>query len=121
MPRAIVERTQNPSVGLPRSRSGMRGITFGTPYFETALGRVEPDSEIHFAVALYSASSDADVGVPRDELASILWPESTLDAARHNLRQAMYRLRQLGVPVHLKVGQVILSDTDTEVDLRDLV
>lgn len=99
----------------------MRGITFGTPYFETELGRVEPDSEIHFAVALYAASSDADVGVPRDELASILWPESTLDAARHNLRQAMYRLRQLGVPVHLKVGQVIMSDTDTEIDLRELV
>src|SRR5688572_27995303 len=99
----------------------MRGITFGTPFFETELGRVEPDSEIHFAVALYAASSDPDVGVSRDELASVLWTDSTLDAARHNLRQAMYRLRQLGVPVHLKVGQVIMSDTDTEVDLRELV
>lgn len=99
----------------------MRGVTFGTPYFETELGRVEPDSEIHFALALYAASCDPEVGVPRDELAALLWPDSQVESARHNLRQAMYRLRQLGVPVHLKVGQVILSDVDTEVDLRELV
>jgi DNA-binding SARP family transcriptional activator len=98
----------------------MQGITFGPPYFETELGRVEPDSEVHFALLLIVSASDPLAGVPRDELAETLWPESPIELGRHSLRQAMYRLRQLGVPIHLRGGQVILEEDDTEIDLRDL-
>ena len=99
----------------------MRGLTFGTPFFETEAGRVEPDAELHFAVLLLAAVADPEVGVPRDELAQLLWPRVPLEAARHSLRQAMYRIRQLAIPLHLRRGQVMLDEEDTEVDLRDLL
>ena len=98
----------------------MQGITFGPPYFETELGRIEPESEVHFGLLLFVSAGDPAGGVPRDELAETLWPDSQLELGRHSLRQAMYRLRQLGVPIHLRGGQVILEEDDTEIDLRDL-
>ncbi|MGQ0648750.1 MAG: AAA family ATPase, partial [Gemmatimonadaceae bacterium] len=99
----------------------MRGITFGPSVFQTELGRIEPDAEVHFAILLLASAGDPVAGVPRDELAALLWPDSPLELGRHSLRQAMYRLRQVGVPIHLRGGHVILEENDTEIDLRDLM
>lgn len=100
--------------------SRMRGVTFGTPAFETDQGRIEPESGVPFAVLLLSAAAPADVGISRDEVTSLLWPSAPTESARHSLRQTMYRLRQLGFPIQFKRGHVVLSDVDTEIDLRDL-
>ncbi|MCC6319609.1 MAG: AAA family ATPase [Gemmatimonadaceae bacterium] len=99
----------------------MRGTTFGAAVFETEVTRIEPSSELHFAVVLYAAVCDPDIGVARDELASLIWPEASIESSRHNLRQTLYRLRQLGVPVNMKGGRVVLTELDVEVDVRELI
>ncbi len=98
----------------------MRAFTFGPPVFETEIARIEPDAEVLFAILLYAAGSDPR-GVGRDELASVVWPAAGVEQGRHSLRQALYRLRQLGVPIHLKAGQVAIDENDTEIDLRELM
>jgi DNA-binding SARP family transcriptional activator len=60
--------------------------------------RVGPDAELAFALLLVLTLSE---GRPlgRRQLIDLLWPATTEARARHNLRQALYKLRQLGVPV----------------------
>lgn len=98
----------------------MRALTFGPPVFETPIARIEPDAEILFGLLLYVSASDPH-GVARDELSRIIWPSATGEQGRHSLRQALYRLRQLGVPIHLRAGLVSIDENDTEIDLRELL
>src|SRR5688572_16492222 len=60
--------------------------------------RLTPESELQFGLALYYCTQ-AGREVPRDEIAHLFWPNHTTEAARHCLRQAIYRLRVLGVAV----------------------
>lgn len=43
--------------------------------------------------------------IPRDKLAGVLWPDSSTDAARKNLRQTLWRLRRVIGDEHFEVGQ----------------
>ena len=98
----------------------MRALTFGPPVFETPIARIEPDADVLFGLLLYVSAADPR-GVSRDELSRIIWPSATTEQGRHSLRQALYRLRQLGVPIHLRAGQVSIEENDTEIDLRELL
>ncbi len=98
----------------------MRAVTFGPPLFESPIGRVEPDAGVLFALLLFVSASDPR-GVARDDIAAMLWPLATPEQARHSLRQALYRLRQLGMPIHLRAGLVSIAEEDTEIDIRDLL
>lgn len=98
----------------------MHGITFGRGLFETTAGRVEPDSDVHFGLLLIASAADRE-GASRDEVCALLWPDSPPDQSRHSLRQALYRLRRLAVPIHLRGTRVVLIGEDTHVDLRRLV
>ncbi|MBL8984230.1 MAG: AAA family ATPase, partial [Gemmatimonadetes bacterium] len=98
----------------------MRALTFGPPVFETPIARIEPDAEVLFGLLLYVSAADPR-GVSRDELSRIIWPSATTEQGRHSLRQALYRLRQLGVPIHLRAGLVSIEENDTEIDLRELL
>lgn len=98
----------------------MHGTTFGLPAFSSPAGRVEPEAEVHFGLLLVLAAAEPE-GVPRDEVAALLWPAVTLDAARHSLRQTMYRLRQLGMPVQARRGMLLLEERSADIDLRRLV
>jgi DNA-binding SARP family transcriptional activator len=70
----------------------------------TTLG---PDSQVLFGTLLYLAL-DAGRRVPRREMTDVLWPGADEDAARHNLRQAVYRLRQMGATVETDGGHVAM-------------
>ncbi|MCC6931465.1 MAG: AAA family ATPase [Gemmatimonadaceae bacterium] len=86
----------------------LRAVTFGQCAFETSQVRIAPDSEIHFAILLVIAAAPPE-GILRDELVACIWPRADDEERRHRLRQAMYRLRQLDVPVHLRGGSVVLD------------
>lgn len=98
----------------------MHGITFGRGLFETIAGRIESDSDVHFGLLLLASAADRE-GASRDEVCALLWPEATLEQSRHSLRQALYRLRRLAVPIQLRGARVNLNGEDTHVDLRRLL
>ncbi|HSA54516.1 MAG TPA: hypothetical protein VLE53_02380, partial [Gemmatimonadaceae bacterium] len=70
--------------------------------------RLTPESERQFGLALFFCVN-AGREVPRDEAAQLFWPEHGAEAARHCLRQAMYRLRALGVPVRSGAKTITLD------------
>ncbi|MFN8665787.1 MAG: AAA family ATPase [Gemmatimonadaceae bacterium] len=98
----------------------LRAVTFGQCAFETSQVRIAPDSEIHFAILLVIAAAPPE-GILRDDLVACIWPRADEDERRHRLRQAMYRLRQLDVPVHLRGGSVVLDWERTALDVHLLL
>ncbi len=98
----------------------LRAITFGQCAFDTPGARIAPDSELHFALLLLVVTSPTD-GVSRDDVVARLWPEAIGNDGRHCLRQGMYRLRQLGIPVQLNAGRIILDWTNCSADVHDLL
>lgn len=98
----------------------LRAVTFGQCAFETSQVRIAPDSEIHFAILLAIAAAPPE-GILRDDLVARIWPRADEDERRHRLRQAMYRLRQLDVPVHLRGGSVVLDWERTSMDVHHLL
>ena len=98
----------------------VQGFTFGQCAFDTGTTRIDPESDVHFGLLLLLAAGDA-AGVQRDEIASMLWPSSDDESSRHCLRQAMYRLRQLGAPVRLRGGRVSMPADECALDLRQIL
>ena len=70
--------------------------------------RLTPESELQFGLALYFCAQ-AGREVPRDEVAGLFWPNHDVEAGRHNLRQALYRLKVLGVAVRNGTRATILE------------
>lgn len=98
----------------------LRALTFGQCAFESPLARIAPDSEIHFALLLSLAASPPE-GVPRDELVTRIWPRAEGEEGRHRMRQAMYRLRQLTIPIQLRGGHLSLDWPQTDLDVHLLL
>ncbi len=98
----------------------LRAITFGQCAFDAPGGRIAPDSELHFAILLLVVTAPPD-GVARDEVLARLWPHAIGNDGRHCLRQGMYRLRQLGIPVQLNAGRIILDWARSSADVHDLL
>jgi DNA-binding SARP family transcriptional activator len=98
----------------------LRALTFGQCAFESPLARIAPDSEIHFALLLSLAASPPE-GVPRDELVARIWPRAEGEEGRHRMRQAMYRLRQLTIPIQLRGGHLSLDWPQTDLDVHLLL
>ena len=69
---------------------------------------ITPESEVVFALLLYLASH-AGRTLPRRALVDLLWPTADDRSARHCLRQTLYRLRRLGVPLRATAESVTLS------------
>lgn len=70
--------------------------------------RLTPESELQFGLALYFCAQ-AGREVPRDEIVRLFWPTHSLEAGRHCLRQAFYRLRVLGVAVRSGAKATVLE------------
>lgn len=68
-----------------------------------------PDADALFAATLYLAA-ERGKRVARDHLAELIWPTLPLPRARHCLRQIVYRLRVLGVPVDGARESLLLPD-----------
>ncbi|MGQ0764609.1 MAG: AAA family ATPase [Gemmatimonadota bacterium] len=97
----------------------MIGTTFGHCLFASSVGRVEPDSDMHFGLLLYCSTAGRHGGL-RDDLADLFWAGVEGDQAKHCLRQALYRLRLQRFPIYLQGGRVQL-DGDVDVDVRKVL
>ena len=82
--------------------------------------RLTPESELQFGLALYFCAQ-AGREVPRDEIARLFWPGHGTEAGRHCLRQAIYRLRVLGVAVRSGVKSTILETHFLDADHAPVV
>ena len=69
---------------------------------------ITPESEVVFALLLYLASH-AGRTLPRRALVELFWPTAEDVSARHCLRQTLYRLRHLGVPLRTTAETVMLA------------
>jgi DNA-binding SARP family transcriptional activator len=82
---------------------------------------VGPDAEIVFA-SLLLLTVDRGRRVARGELLGMLWPDAPASRASHCLRQAIYRLRTLGVPLEVDRTHLVISpsvvDSDVDAVLR---
>jgi DNA-binding SARP family transcriptional activator len=68
---------------------------------------VEPSATHVFALLLYLAIERGKV-IVRGQLGSMLFPEVSRSSAGHNLRQLLYRLRRMGVPLEATAAAVRL-------------
>jgi DNA-binding SARP family transcriptional activator len=82
--------------------------------------RLTPDAERQFGLALYFCAN-AGREIARDDVAELLWPEQGAEAARHCLRQGLYRLRAVGMPVRTGVKSIVLDEALVDTDYRPVV
>ena len=82
--------------------------------------RLTPEAERQFGMALFFCVN-AGREVPRDEVAALFWPEHDTEAARHCLRQALYRLRAVGVPVRSGAKTSKLDERLVEADYATVI
>jgi DNA-binding SARP family transcriptional activator len=88
--------------------------TLGTAEIEVGKRRLGPSSGRPFALLLYLAFRRGQA-TSRRVVQELLFPEANGHAA-HNLRQLLYRLRQLGVPMDTDTDQLRLRIEDVSVD-----
>ena len=93
--------------------------TLGTAAIEVGKRRLGPSSGRLFALLLYLASRRGHA-MSRRVVQELLFPEANGHAA-HNLRQLLYRLRQLGVPMDTDADQLCVRLEDVSVDWWRLV
>ncbi|HSJ65894.1 MAG TPA: AAA family ATPase, partial [Gemmatimonadaceae bacterium] len=94
--------------------------TLGECVAEIGPTRLGPDAERLFAVLLC-------LGIERDRLSSrgalmgLLWPDVPDGRGAHSLRQAVYRLRALGVPVRSDRSNLWIEPSALEIDCAPLL
>jgi DNA-binding SARP family transcriptional activator len=81
---------------------------------------VGPESQVLFAVLLVLAL-ERGKRIARTALHRLLWPATDDDSGRHNLRQVLYKLRQLGAPVDATQSSVMIPTADVTGELVELL
>ena len=84
----------------------------GEAVIQAPQGRVTPSATRVFSLALLLLL-DREHPWERDELVSLIWPDASISNGRHNLRQALYRLRSVGVPVWASGERIVLDPAVT--------
>lgn len=102
------------------SLSTVRCRILGQAEIHTRGIRLTPESEQQFGLALYFCAQ-AGRDVPRDEIVRLFWPTHTVEAGRHCLRQAIYRLRVLGVAVRSGAKSTVLDTHFIDADYAPVV
>lgn len=102
-----------PDASAPPTRDArgeplIRLQTLGAAVIQCGEARVGPSAGILFALLLRLTHAPS-MRVPRDVLLAALWPEQKDERRRASLRQALYKLRGLGVRVGLD-GEVVQFD-----------
>lgn len=99
----------------------IRVRTLGQCTIQIDTFHVGPDAEIVFA-SLLLLTVERGRRVGRGELLGMLWPATPASRASHCLRQTIYRLRTLGVPLEVDRTHLVLSpsvvDSDVDAVLR---
>ncbi len=91
---------------------------FGTAEIRVGNRTIGLGTEALFALALY-LTTRAGERVSRDELLEMFWPDGTIEARRHAMRQMMYRLRKEGIEPEVEGNGCTLDPLLVDSDLRD--
>lgn len=81
---------------------------------------IGPDAEMVFAAMLLLAVEPGK-RLGRGDLLGMLWPNAQGSRAAHCLRQTIYRLRTLGVPIETQRGQLSLPPAAVDCDVDALL
>ncbi len=109
--------------GMGRTRTYRRRmirlLAVGQCAIELDGKRLTAESEVVFGLLLYLAAR-AGEAISRDDAQALLWPDVSHTRGRHCLRQAAYRLRQLGVPLRADNGSLGVAFADVTSDFASL-
>jgi DNA-binding SARP family transcriptional activator len=72
--------------------------TLGQCVIETEKGRLLPSASVPFGLVVYMAM-ERGRNVPRTQLLDLFYPDATTKSGSHCLRQILYNLRQMGIPI----------------------
>lgn len=98
----------------------IRVLALGQCAIELDGTRISAESELVFGLLLYLAAR-AGTAISRDEAQALLWPDLSHTRGRHCLRQAAYRLRQLGVPLRSDNSSLSIALGDVTSDYASLI
>ncbi|MGQ0538924.1 MAG: AAA family ATPase, partial [Gemmatimonadaceae bacterium] len=98
----------------------IRILSMGKCAIELDGSQLSAESEVVFGLLLYLAARAGDT-VSREDAQALLWPELSRERGRHCLRQSLYRLRQLGVPLQGDNGALGISLGDVTSDFGPFV
>ncbi|HEY2378430.1 MAG TPA: AAA family ATPase [Gemmatimonadaceae bacterium] len=93
--------------------------TLGTVAIDIGQRRIGPSSGRLFALLLYLATRRGHP-VSRRVVQDLLFPSASNVQAAHNLRQLLYRLRQLGAPIEADSNQIQLAVDQFSVDCYEI-
>lgn len=91
----------------------IRVQTFGACTVDVASNRLGRNADV-IATLLLLLVHAPGMQMPRDTLVHALWPDSPEPKRRANLRQALYKLRQMGVRTTMRGEQVELDSAQVE-------
>ena len=94
--------------------------TLGTVRIEAARRSIGPAAGRPFALLLYLVCRRGQ-STPRRVLQELLFPGWSESRSTHSLRQLVYRVRQLGVPVDTDAGDVQIGTADAWIDWSDIL
>ncbi|MDQ8156922.1 MAG: AAA family ATPase, partial [Gemmatimonadota bacterium] len=81
---------------------------------------ITPASDRLFALA-FQLCLRAGEYIPRDELIALFWGDAAPTKGRHSLRQMLYRLRQMGLPLFDAGDAVHLPEAAVHCDVREVL
>ena len=96
-------------IRTPVSEPRVRVQTLGACQIQVGNERLSPAGETLFSLVLRLVYAP-EFHLTRDELLPVLWPGLPETRQRGNLRQALYKLRQLGINMELHGDDVRLDD-----------
>ena len=82
--------------------------TLGDCTIEIGDARLAPDSEILFSLLAYLIV-ERGRPIPRSVLLEFFWADEEDSKARHCLRQSIYKLRRMGVPIETRNDRYVLA------------
>lgn len=87
--------------------------TYGTCTVEVGGFRLGRNADVVVSILLLLTHSP-NMQLPRDSMLELLWPESPEKRQRGNLRQALYKLRLMGINATMNGDQVVLDQGQIE-------
>jgi DNA-binding SARP family transcriptional activator/tetratricopeptide (TPR) repeat protein len=94
--------------------------TVGSAAIEIGRRRVGPSSGRLYGLLLYLTSRRGQAS-SRQVLQELLFPEANPGQSSHSLRQLLYRLRQLDVPLEADADQVVIPSELIAIDWQEIV
>src|SRR4051812_34321340 len=93
--------------------------TLGDAVIRVGNKEVRPTSPMVFAALLYLCV-ERGRRVPRAALQELLFPETDERSGAHSLRQLLYKLRQLGVPLEVDASSVMIAAAEVRDDYSSI-